>query len=71
MTNYSARYIKLNTYRDIKNLVQARDEVIKTRSSTRELGIIYDYENMIDEAVVLLYSLNCTFDDLLNEEVVK
>lgn len=57
MTEHDARCIKLDTYRDISRLVQARNEVIKTRSSTRDIGIIYDYELMIDEAVVFVSSL--------------
>lgn len=57
MTEHEKRCIKLDTYRDISKLVQARDEIIKTRFSTREIGIIYDYEKMIDEAVVFLSSI--------------
>ncbi len=62
MNEYIARCIKLDTYRDISNLVQARDNVIKTRSSTREIGIIYDYEKMIDEAILFSSTLTVDYD---------
>ncbi len=62
MNEYTARCMKLDTYRDISRLVRSRDDVIKTRSSTRELGIIYDYEEMIDEAVVFASSLVIDLD---------
>jgi hypothetical protein len=51
MTKYIARCIKLDTYRDISRMVNARRYFIDNRTATWQMGAIYDYEYMIDEAV--------------------
>lgn len=57
MTEYTARCVKLSTYRDIKIAAQASDDLIKNRTETWQMGAIYDYEYMIDEAVIFVSQL--------------
>ncbi len=52
MTPGTARKIKFSTYKDIERIVAAQEDLIANRVATWQLGAIYDYEYMIDEAVV-------------------